>query len=133
MKPKTLDKKATKIFEKIIGRVPEGQRYLRIGERGGAFMPLSVERLYACSLGTIYSFTHYYYQNGDPCRDPEMCFLKTQTGDIFSITFEQSIPPIHQESMIYQGGGWKLKPRLQQEHTEFANQWLRNIEWQQEL
>jgi hypothetical protein len=133
MKPKSLSKKSSAIFEKIIARIPEGQGHVRIGEPGGPIMPLSVERLFTCNDGMMYSLTHYYYQNGDPCRDPEMCFLKTKTGDVFACTFEQSIPPFHQESLFFEDGKWKLHPRMQRDHASFANGWMKNIEWQQEL
>jgi hypothetical protein len=132
MKPKSLSKKSSAIFKKIIARIPEGQGHVRIGEPGGAFMPLSVERLSTFDIGTMYSLAHYFERNGDLCQDPEMLFIQTPAGGIFPCMFQQAVPPIYQES-IYFDGGWKLHPRMQQEHAEFAREWLKNIEWQQGL
>ncbi|OJW01952.1 MAG: hypothetical protein BGO52_00265 [Sphingobacteriales bacterium 44-61] len=44
------------------------------------YMPLTIERLTAnietgTGKGTLYSLCHYYEQNGDLMRDPEMCFI----------------------------------------------------------
>ena len=95
-------------------------------------MPLIVERLGTFDVGTQYSFAHYFKQNGDLCRDPEMVFLKHKSGAVIPCMFQQDIPPLYQESLFFDDG-WKVSPRLNKQHTSFANMWIKNIKWQQSL
>lgn len=132
MTPQTLNKKSTAIFEKIISRIPEGKSSVKIGNDGDAFMPLHVERLSSYDAGTLYSLAHYFEQNGDLCQDPEMLFLRTSAGAVVPTMFQQAIPPVYEESIFFDGG-WKLRRRMQREHAEFAEMWLRNINEQQDL
>ena len=58
-------------------------------------MPLSVEFLYSLGKYSVYSFSHYYKQNGDMCPDPDMTFLvETQNTQII-------IPATYQDSYSY--------------------------------
>ena len=129
---KQLNQKTTRTFNKIIGRL-NGSDSTRIGKENGAFMQLSVERLQTTDIGTVYTFCHYFEQNGDMCQDPEMLFLAHKSGRVYPMMFQQAIPPIYEESLFQEGGKWKINIRLQARHTTFANMWLKNIKEQQEL
>lgn len=126
MKP--LNQKTQKIFDGIISDV---ETHKTIDNCNSTFMPLHVEKLSTYDIGTMYSFCHYFKQNGDLCQDPEMLFLKTK-GSVFPCMFQQAIPPIYQESIFYDNG-WKVRNKMQKDHTSFANQWLVNIKEQQNL
>jgi len=129
MKP--LNKKQARIFNKIIEPLNGSRSHYKL-ENSKSFMPLSVEKLGTYDIGTMYSFCHYFKQNGDLCQDPEMVFIKHKNGKIYPCMFQQAIPPIYQES-IYFDEGWKLKPKMQADHAKFANMWLNNIKEQQNI
>ena len=128
---KHLNKTTTKTFNKVVERL-NGSQSCRV-ENSKAFMPLSVERLQDTDIGTVYTFCHYFEQNGDLCQDPEMLFLAHKSGRVYPMMFQQAIPPIYEESLFREDGKWKVNPRLQAQHTTFANMWLKNIKEQQEL
>ena len=130
MKP--LNQKAQKVFDKIISDLDTGKTHKTIDNCDTAFMPLHVEKLGTSEVGTTYSFCHYFKQNGDMCQDPEMLFIKHKSGRVFPSMFQMAIPPIYEESIFYDYG-WKCRTRLQRQHKDFANMWLKNIKEQQRL
>lgn len=129
MKP--LNKQSEKVFNSVLEKL-NGSDHCRIGEKGKAIMPLSVEKLTTYDVGTVYSFCHYFEQNGDLCQDPEMLFLLHKTCRVYPMMFQMAIPPVYEESVFFDNG-WKVKTRLQAKHTKFANTWLKNIKNQQGL
>ncbi|QEH39424.1 hypothetical protein [Chitinophaga sp. XS-30] len=134
-----LDEKATRIFAQLLEKLKESDR-LRITNEG--FMPLVME-LVDTNITTpkgsadLYSLAHYYSQNGDAMRDPEMCFLvidsRTTPEDysglqIYPTYFlmdgmgvEQNSIVIHEKRII----GCIIQ--VQRDHAIFSNQWLSNI------
>lgn len=56
-----------------------------LGKRSDSEMPLSVERLGSHR----YSLTHYYEQNGDMMRDPDVEFHRDEYGRWFPLSFQQ--------------------------------------------
>lgn len=133
---KTLNQGTTKIFNKIT----EGMgfdvdcTYKKL-DASKAFMPLVVECVGKTDIGLLFSLCHYYKLNGDLCQDPEMLFIKHNSGVVFPSMFQQAIPPVYEESIYWDhdDGEWKCLKRLQADHTRFANTWLKNIEQQQNL
>lgn len=135
---RTLNKQALAVFLKLVDGLDNGHRSRKIGIDGGAFMPLCVEvidhplcRVFEGSRA--YSLAHYFEQNGDMCRDPEMIFIKAQKGDevaVFPIAFYMDIPPVWRECVILDDGV-KLRPKEQADETIFANTWMKNIKQQQ--
>jgi hypothetical protein len=128
---KTLSKQASKIMDAMVSQLGE-KSHVTIDNCKGTFMAAHIERLYDTDKGTIYSVTHYYEQNGDMMRDPDMEFLH-MNGFWIPITFQMSAPPICEESMWQEGATWKLRPKKQAEHARFANAWMKNIKEQQGL
>lgn len=131
---KSLSKTSDRIFRRIVeGLDDEGRsRSRRIGEKGRAFMPLSVERLHETGIGVVYSLAHYFEQNGDLCCDPDMTFLVNDLG-VFPLSFQQAMPPIYQEAVVWDDGGHEItgiRRRMQADLARFANQWMRNIKSQ---
>lgn len=97
-------------------------------------MTVHVEHVTKCSLGVIYSVAHYYKQNGDMMRDPDMQFIKGGDGEYYPISFWQDAPPIRNEVVVWEDGeitGWMGKE--QAELATFANTWMKNIKEQQGL
>lgn len=137
---KTLNKTASAVFQHIISlprNAGKGTYWKLHNADHPCYMDLVVEELGSCSLlgkeYDSYSFAHYYEQNGDAMRDPEMCFLHNkENGEVIPYmflmdgilsTYEESIN-IHEKTYI---------PRLQKSHAVFANSWMANINIQQEL
>lgn len=115
----------------------------------GGIMAVHVENIghiKSTGTGNLYSITHYYKQNGDMMRDPEMIFWggrhveikKGKVVDIetyYPVYFRQDGGiPIEQESVIFEDGKVSgYRPRMQADHTKFANVWMKNIKEQQSL
>lgn len=130
MKP--LSAAAAKVLDALVdGLVPNDQpeaRARRVGEPDGAYMQVVVERLDSMT----YSVAHYYTQNGDAMRDPEMVFVRA-AGGWYATYFRQDNMGIEQTSAEYdhKSGGFLCRDRWQRQHATFANTWMRNIRSQQ--
>jgi hypothetical protein len=129
---------ATIFFELLNNLDNNGyKKFIREG-----FMPLCVELIgkLHTTFGSAdaYSICHYYEQNGDLMRDPEMCFLlmpknsfNELPNQIFPYYYRLDGLGIEQESITFEPGGIMLiNPNLQKQHVDFANQWLLNIKEQ---
>lgn len=111
----------------------ETEQAFRLRAKG--FMDLVVERLPNCTTtgAPVLSLCHYFEQEGDLCKDPEMTVrvfeprAALSQGMVDALTFEQSIPPIYQE--VYPEPG-KVRPKLKRELNAFLGTWFRNLEQQ---
>ena len=100
--------------------------------RAKGYMDLVVERLPDCTVtgAPVLSLCHYFEQNGDLCKDPEMTVRSFEPraavtlGMIDALTFEQSIPPIYQE--VYPEP-LEVRPKLKQQLNDFLATWLCNL------
>jgi len=135
-----LNKAATIVFATLIDNLNE-EGYLKI--YNDPFMPLTVERIGTgivspWGTGNLYSLCHYYEQNGDLMQDPEMCFFVCDERKGFQsdydhlkiapYLFQQANLGIYEESVRMEGEKLTVFARkLQKDHTDFANGWLRNI------
>lgn len=124
-----LDAAAQAVFDAITHNAKAA--YNRWGQPGGAFMPLTAERLGQTDLGPIYSLYHYYKQNGDVCMDPDVTFVVLDDGFAYPLTFEVS-GFVHVEAMAVTERGLAIKGD-QDDLVQFCNQWLRNVQDQHEL
>jgi len=130
---KQLNIESSKTMNKLVGMVNDG--YVKVDNTDGAFMSVSVEVIFEDSKFKIISLAHYFLQNGDLMADPEMCFLFSKAqGVYFPIYYKQDTMGVEEESVGMEDGEITcLNLTLQQEHTRFANMWLRNIKYQQSL
>ncbi len=132
----TLDKKSATIFDKIREMCDSTEdRHIKIDNSNGVFMPLSVEFLYSIGKWSIYSFSHYYKQNGDMCPDPDMTFfVETENKKMI-------IPATFQDSYTYREicelssiGELKINGMMKlADLCSFSKMWMKNIYEQQEL
>jgi len=133
---KPLNRIAENIFKKIIDGV-NGDAAKYIGEKGKAFMQVVVEQIYhENEYGKVYSIGHYYQQMGDRMSDPEMTFLVNDAdGRVYPLSFEQHGGlAMSQYSAVFEDGKFKGKyKKMNNDHKNFANQWMKNIEDQQKL
>ncbi|MBD1362989.1 hypothetical protein IDJ77_04125 [Mucilaginibacter sp. ZT4R22] len=133
----TLNKFSTKIFCELVDKM-QGKQHLKIFNE--PFMPLTIER-----AGTVYwghgeiiSLCHYYKQNGDLMQDPEMCFIMIDKREsdkkdfekvmLIPYLYQQANMGIYEESLTFKNEIVKeYDVYLQQQHADFANQWLQSI------
>lgn len=130
---KTLNKKASQTLNKMVEMLDDG--HVKIDNANGTFMPVSVEEIFENDQFKIFSVAHYYEQYGDLMADPEMCFIYLKSLQVFFPSyFKQDNLGIEQESVVMEEGEIKgFRVRMQADHTEFANMWLENIRYQQNL
>lgn len=138
----SINKQATKIFTALLDKLQD-KDYLKLHSE--SFMPLTIEKI-ATGIETpfgkafLISLVHYYEQNGDLMRDPEMVFIvvdKRQYPKDFEYLFiypqmyQQDSLGIYEESVCMEAGRLAtFIARWQQAHAVFADQWLYNIKIQ---
>ena len=124
---KTLDKRASAILRALLALQTS-----KIDNTDEAYMTVYIEIIDRSETYNHISLAHYGEQNGDMMRDPEMLFaLHKETQQFIPYYYRNDYCGIEQNSVRWSEDGIALNPRLQAEHTTFANQWLRNIAAQQ--
>jgi hypothetical protein len=137
-----INQQSTKIFCRLMAQL-DSNNHVKLYSEG--FMPLVLEMV-AENIQTpfgrakLYSLAHYYKQNGDMMRDPEMCFVvidsRKEKNDfenifIFPQMFRQDNLGIYEESiLISENKITGCKKRWQDSHCHFTNTWLKNISQQ---
>ncbi|UAY55677.1 DUF6908 domain-containing protein [Arachidicoccus terrestris] len=137
-----LDKPATKVLNSLLNKMGE-KAHLKLKREG--FFPLTVEKIgwdidTPFGKGLLLSLAHYYEQNGDLMRCPEMVFIVIDKRGYpkdfdnlfaFAQMYQQDALGIYEESaFISDGRLTSFIERLQKSHNNFANLWLRNIRLQ---
>ena len=104
-----------------------GFRHIRLEAEG--FMPLVIEAIGPGPRGLpMVSVAHYYTQNGDAMRNPEMTFEVAAGGGFLPVSFQQDNLGIYQEAVLQDEAGKVLvRPRLVKQLASFARQWDRNL------
>jgi Domain of unknown function (DUF6908) len=107
-------------------------RHIRIENSG--YMPLVIEYIGTGPRGLpLISVAHYYTQNGDPMRDPEMTFEIDPEGkqDWGPVTYQQDNLGIYQEAVWCEDNGRVMvRPVLVKDLKSFARTWDRNLKEQ---
>jgi hypothetical protein len=98
--------------------------HLRLTQPKNVYMPLVIERLYTDDHGCqVVSVCHYTQMNGDPMRDPEMCFDFRDWRPLYLrndfIGVEEYVFTSPERKQYY--------PRLARELRSFAATWARNL------
>jgi hypothetical protein len=98
------------------------------------FMDVSVEYIDQCNLGPMFSIAHYYVQNGDLMRDPEMCFIRGKDGEYYPYYYRQDGLGIERECIRWdeKGNVQGTQKSEQGNQAVFAGKWMQNIKRQQE-
>jgi hypothetical protein len=84
-----------------------------------------------CSLPAL-SVCHYGEQNGDPMRDPEMCFELGLMGKphLNAFYYRNDYIGVEQWSRTIVRGNYVYLVRLHLQHERFAKQWDNNLRLQ---
>ena len=132
---KAINHRAKKVMDLLIkGVVPEATDSKKIDNTKGTFMTVHIEYVTVCKLGAIYSVAHYYTQNGDLMRDPDMEFIKGGDGEYYPISFWQDAPIVRDEPLEWKEGEMvRYDEEKQAALVTFANMWMQNIKDQQGL
>jgi hypothetical protein len=121
------------------------QTILRILERAGGYRPtlyLNIENSPYLALvieatpepGPLglpgLSVAHYGKQNGDPMRDPEMCFELSKAARLDPYYWRNDYVAVEQISRSIVRGHYVTLLDLHQQHERFAAEWDRNLRLQ---
>ena len=109
-------------------------------KEGSAYMPVSVELVYHEDVEAV-SVAHYFEQNGDLMRDPEIVFWKSSRETLQTCKadrwypvhyIQDGFPPSYQH-LIYFEDGRPERGMIKQQRTAatFCHTWFRNIRDQQ--
>jgi hypothetical protein len=130
---KCLNNRAEAIFHKLTEGMAEVGNHRKIDNAKGSFMAVCVEIIGRSTLGPLVSVAHYYEQNGDLMRDPDVVFIIGADKQVFPISFRQDGLGINQEAAYVENGQWKVNVKMQADITAFCDQWMQNIREQQNL
>jgi hypothetical protein len=113
-----------KIIEKHGGMEWLKDNYIRL--ENPPWMRLVIEYIGEGPRGLpAISVAHYYEQNGDQMRDPEIVF---EVGEDWEpVSYQQDGLNIYQEAVYVSGGKVVTNPRLIADLKGFARLWDRNI------
>ena len=128
-----LNDRATAIFRKLTNGLRKVGDHRKWDNAGGSFMAACVEIIGKTGLGPLVSIAHYYEQNHDLMRDPDVVFLIGADKHIYPISFRQDGLGVCLESAVLENGQWKVRTKMQADLCSFCNQWMRNINDQQQL
>jgi hypothetical protein len=129
---KALNEKAEAIFRKLtdgLREVGDHQQW----NNDSSFMAACVEIIGRTGLGPLVSIAHYYVQNGDMMRDPDVVFVIGADQHVYPISYRQDGLGTYLESAVVENGQWKVRTKMQADLCSFCNQWMRNINDQQQL
>jgi hypothetical protein len=137
---KHLTGEAQKVMEFLVEGLEYGGKRKKIDNSNGTFMPVHVEfinRFNDGIVGDVFSVAHYYEQNGDMMRDPDVEFLRNN-GKFYPIYFRQDgAGGKDQEVLVFDidtGHVNGYRKKLQADITRFCNTlWMPNIKEQQRL
>jgi hypothetical protein len=137
-------KKVAKIIDKtvgweaFVGRHPGTGKAIKVTVEG--FMPLCIECIGVSPHGpklVQVSVAHYYEQNGDLMRDPDMVFdvstsddrqMGWRSGQWRPVSFRQDRwPQVFREAVFVEQGRVLVRPKLLRDLMVFARTWNRNL------
>lgn len=115
------------IIEKYGGLVALKDKPIRV--ENAPYMRLVIERVgeFGPDRVPVVSVAHYYTQNGDAMRDPEMTFAVTDDGTWLPLTYTQDNVGLYQEAMFEHGGAVLVRAGIRRELLSFARTWNRNL------
>ena len=98
----------------------------------GEYMPLSIENMETTFHGfPVYGMMHFYTQNGDLMRDPDMTFyVDRESSAIVPMTIQQDGVPFTKYGTLYKevfDEHGECRRDMLHELDDFLNTWTRNI------
>lgn len=133
---KHLNAKASKIMDTLTEGVIDYDHARKIQNNPSkSIMAVHVEMVNMIPQGPVFSVAHYYVQNGDLMRDPDMTFLRGADGEYYPLSYQQDGLGIYQDAIEWDDSGNMkgFRPKMQADMVSFANDWMENIRDQQML
>jgi len=129
-----INKKAQAVMDRLTANLTHENSHTQIDTNGpdSGIMAVVVELVGDCRFGDIFSVAHYYEQNGDLMADPEMTFLKAETGRYFPLSITMHGMGVYREGVSFEDGEPRyVDEREQRDEAIFAGGWMENIKQQQ--
>jgi len=129
-----INKKAQAVMDRLTQGINSENSHTRIDNNkpDSGIMAVVVEWVGDCKLGDVFSIAHYYEQYGDLMADPEMTFLKAETGCYFPMSYKLDGLGVYREGVIWEDGEpSKINVREQRDEAIFAGTWMENIKFLQ--
>jgi len=132
---KKLSPRARKVMDQLTKGLKKLEDHITIDNSPGTFMAVHVEHIGNCNQGPMFSVTHYYKQNGDLMKDPDMVFIKGNDNEYYPIEFQQDNIAFYSCAVRFNEKGviTKYHPLVQKDMVAFADNWMVNIMMQQNL
>jgi len=84
-----VNKQARRVLAKLTHGLEDPKDHKEFDNSPGAFMAAYVENIGYFNMGKLFSIAHYYEQNGDLMKEPDMVFIKGQDGEYYPMDFQQ--------------------------------------------
>lgn len=132
---KSINKKAQRIMDRLTDGLDSDYPLRTVDSSGGTYMAVHVELIGTVELGPVYSVAHYYEQNGDMMRDPDVEFIKAKVdGKYYPISFRNDGLGVMQEAVVFEDKKVKgIRIKQQRDIATFCGSWMSNINQQQRL
>jgi len=133
---KAIRKNHGRMLDQLTEDWPEGpDGFWKYDNANGSFMAFHIEHCKTTSMGEIFSLAHYYEQNGDLMRDPEVMILKGEDGDWYPLSFRQDGGLSIDRSYTRWEDGYVVGVAIAQQKdlASFCNTWMQNVRDQQKI
>ena len=133
MKP--VNKAGCKVLDTLTDGLNNVCDHRKIDNGGPGIMSVSVENIGETDIGPQFSIAHYYKQNGDLMKDPEMVFIRCNDGKYYPSEFYQDgVLQIAEVSLRFENGKLTgINKKAQSLQAIFAGGWMENIKYQQQI
>lgn len=122
---------AASVLDELARELPVGES--RKIDRAPGFMPVVVEHLEQREIGSLYSISHYFEQDGDLVADPDVVFLRRGDGLWTPISIQAPLGGYRVVVRVREEGRIEVDGRGQRELVRFANMWIKNVAAQQAI
>ena len=130
-----LNEKAEAIFHKLTEGMVKVGDHRKWDNASGTFMAVCIEVIGRTGLGPLVSVAHYYEQNGDAMRDPDVVMIDAP-GGLFPVSYRQDGLGINQDSVTYDENDGHIngvRVKMQVDIASFCGTWARNLKDKQGL
>jgi hypothetical protein len=97
--------------------------------RVDGFMPLSIEFVGRGPRGgTLISVMHWFMENGDLCRDPDLEIeIPANSDDWLPVSYRQDSLGVYQQAVIIGENGPVVRASLTKDLIRFMRRWDKNV------
>lgn len=134
-------KGATKTLERIFEGLGPVHQSKIIDNKPGTYMAVHAEWLGKINFGDMFSIAHYYEQQGDMMRDPDVVLVRIPDarggeGEYYPVSFRQDSTGTFWEHLVFDentGMPSRVSMKGMKDLASFMTTWMRNIKEQQRI